>query len=274
MMIQNETPKLAIVCAAGGTSCSYSAGALSALANEMGLLQPDYLIAASGSAASAIYYLTGQYESIHRTWTRHICSRKFISFLRIRKMMDVDYLIDKIIGELEPLDMEKLAAIRTRYFIAVRSAATGAGRYISCSEGHDVREVLRATKALPFFYGRKVNIGGELFADSAFVITKEHGVAKAISLGATHVLVLEIHSREGGRLRSYAAKILSRLKGGRLRHDSLSTGVQILRVGPDRNPAPPVSRNPKLLTAAFHKGYDDVRNSAELRAFLAPFVKG
>lgn len=272
-MIPHQKTKLAIVCAGGGTSCSYSGGALSALAMEHGLLQPDYMIAASGSAATAIYYLTGQYESIRRTWTQHISSPRFLSFRRIHKMMDVDHLVDTIFGKMEPLELEKLAGIRTRYFIAVKHAATGMGRYISCREELDILEVLRATKALPIFYGRKVNIGGELYTDSAFTITKEHGVAKAVGLGATHILVIEIHSRESTRLGSLAGKIVSRLTGNPPGPNPQPDGVKILRIGPDRNPAPAVTRNPRLLAAAFDKGYADVRDSAELHAFLQPFLQ-
>jgi hypothetical protein len=118
-----------------------------------------------------------------------------------------------------------------------------------------------------------VNIGGELLSDSAFVITKEHGVAKAVELGATHVLVLEINSRNGNRFQPLAKKIASRLMGGKKHHGPSPHGVEILRIGPDKNPALPFTRNPEKLAAAFHKGYVDVRDSRELRAFLEPFVR-
>ncbi|MFM2198795.1 MAG: hypothetical protein RLZZ505_2227 [Verrucomicrobiota bacterium] len=272
-MIQNEAKKLAIVCAGGGTSCAYSGGALTALAIEHGLLQPDYMIAASGSAGSAMYYLTGQYESIRRTWTRHICSPQFLSFKRIHKIMDVDYLVDTIIRKMEPLDLDKLADIQTRYFIAVKNLADGKGRYISCRDQASIHEVLRATKALPIFYARKVNINGELFADSAFVITKEHSVSKALELGATHILVLEINPRKTTRFQSLAGKIVSHLRSKRPNHDSPPDGVSIFRIGPDKNPAPAVTRNARLLTAAFDKGYQDVRDNADLRVFLQPFIR-
>ncbi len=188
-------------------------------------------------------------------------------------MMDVDYLVDTIIGKLEPLDLVKLASIKTRYFIAVKNVATGKGLYISCREKLNIHEVLRATKALPFFYGKKVNISGEYFSDSAFIITKEHSVAKAIELGATHILVLEIHSRNNTRFQSLAKKMVSHLSAKITNHTPESNGVKIFRLGPDKNPAPAVTRNPKLLTASFDKGYNNVRDNAELRAFLEPFIK-
>jgi ribonuclease E len=51
-----------------------------------------------------------------------------------------------------------------------------------------------------------------------------------------------------------------------------SNEVNILRLGPDKNPAPPVSRNASRLSAAFDKGYTDVRDHMELRDFLKSFV--
>ncbi len=186
--------------------------------------------------------------------------------------MDVDYLVDTIIGKMEPLDLDKLASIRTRYFIAVKNVTSGKGRYISCREELNIHEVLRATKALPIFYGKKVKISGELFADSAFIITKEHGVAKAIELGATHILVIEIHSRNKTHFQAFTQKVVSKLGEQKTNQIKESHGVKIFRLGPDRNPAPAVTRNPKLLTAAFDKGYNDVRDNTELMAFLEPFV--
>ena len=269
-MSEAPTTRLAIVCAGGGTSCSYSGGALVALAKAHGLLRPDFMIAASGAAGSAMYYLTGQYGSIERIWTRHICSSRFLSFGRFRKMMDVDYLIDTIIRKFEPIDLDKLSSIPTRYFIPVKNAVTGKGTYLSCRDGHDVHEVLRATKALPFFYARKVLIDGDAYVDSAFTITKEHGIEKAVSLGASHVLVLEIHSRKKSRVRSFVGKCLAPL----VRDTPIREiqGVLILRLGPDKNPAPPVTRNSRLLSAAFHQGYEDVLHNKELTDFLKPFV--
>jgi predicted patatin/cPLA2 family phospholipase len=272
-MTPNKPPILAIVCAGGGTSCSYSGGALSALAKELGLLQPDYIIAASGSAGSAMYYLTGQLESIQRTWTKHICSPHFLSFKRLHKMMDVDYLVDTIFKITEPLDLEKLANVHTRYFIAVKNATTGKGRYISCREELNIHDVLRATKALPIFYGRKVTINGESYVDSAFMITKEHGVLKALELGATHILVIEIHSRKQIGLKAIAGKIATHISGNKPEPPTNLNDVKILRIGPDLNPAPAVTRNPKLLYASFNKGYNDVIDNAEIRDFLAPFIQ-
>jgi predicted patatin/cPLA2 family phospholipase len=255
-MAAQNPKKLAVVCAAGGMSCAYIGGALAALAIEHGIVQPDYLVAASGSAGSAIYYLTGQYDSLRRIWTEHISSPHFISFRRLHKIMDVDYLVDTIIRQMEPLDLEKLSMLDTRYFIAARNAATGKGRYFSCREGQDIHELLRATKALPFFYGRKVELDDGFYLDAAFRITKEHSIRKAIELGATHIIVIQVNNRIP------AAS-----------PEMTNPNLEIIRVGPDKNPAYPISKDPALITASYQKGYLDVRDSEKLRGFLEPFLR-
>lgn len=264
--------KLAVVCAAGGTSCSYCGGALAALAAEHRIKNPDYIIAASGSAATALYYLTGQYDSMHRIWTEHVCSPRFLSFLRFTKMLDVDYLIDTVIRNKEPLNLEKLAASPTRYFFSIKNATTGQGRYLSCEEELDVYEALRATKALPFFYGRKVTIDGEPYVDSAFNLTKEDGVIFAAQQGATHILLIETNNQTKSSFMTLISKLFSKFSSGkRKRHDDGRFDIQIIRMGPDKNPAPPLTRNPALLSAAYLKGYEDMRDHSQMKQFLSSF---
>ncbi|MES2995360.1 MAG: patatin-like phospholipase family protein [Verrucomicrobiota bacterium] len=262
--------KLAIVCAGGGMSCVYCGGALEALAIEHDIRQPDFILAASGGAGSSLYYLTGQFEEMRRIWTHYLPSREFFSYRRFTKIMDVDYLIDEVVKKLEPLDIEKLRGLRTRYFIPVKNMRTGEGRYISCQDGLDVYEVLRATKALPIFYGRKVLIGDDHYVDSAFKLTKEDSVAKAIELGATHVVVIEINGHKESRLFAGGRKLLNHLsrKSAPAAH---SGDTRIIRIRPDTNPASPITRATARLGKAYEKGYHDVKNSAELRDFLAPF---
>ncbi len=243
--------KLAIVCAGGGMSCSYAGGAIVALADELKITRPDFLIAASGSAATAMYYLTGQQDRIRRIWTDYLATPRFFSIKRFREMMDVDYLIDEVIREKEPLDLEKLAKIETRYFIPVTNTRTGEGRYVACSEEVDLFELLRATKALPFFYGRKVMIDGDPHMDSGFKITKEDGVRKAKELGATHVLVIQIDGKVESPVLTQVRSLLMRCIGKdkkALPHDH-EDGV--FRVQPERNPASPLTRDKKKLIEAF-----------------------
>ncbi len=75
-------------------------------------LQPSIIIAASGSAANACYFASGQYAEIERIWKSRLASRKFFSPLRFWKVVDIDYLVDEIFKKLEPLDTARLVDSR------------------------------------------------------------------------------------------------------------------------------------------------------------------
>lgn len=267
-----SAPKLAIVCAGGGMSCVYCGGALEGLARELGVTQPDFLLAASGGAGSSLYYLTGQFEEMRRIWTVHLASRAFFSYRRFSKIMDVDYLVDVVIKHTEPLDLDALRRSATRYFIPVKNASTGEGRFISRDDGLDLYEVLRATKALPVFYGKKVPLDGAPYVDSAFRLTKEDSVTKAIGLGATHILVIEINGRRENPILTGGRKILTTVS--RKKTVEHPPEANIFRVRPHVNPATPLTRDSATLATAYDLGYADVKADAALRSFLAPFIAG
>ena len=104
--------------------------------------------------------------------------------------MDIDYLIDDVFKKQEPLDQEKFNQTKTDYYISVTDAITGMGRFISAKDGEDIFEVLRATKAMPFVYGKKVLLSGRQYIDGCLAVSFEDEVNKAIESGATHVIAI------------------------------------------------------------------------------------
>lgn len=189
--------KIAIVCSGGGMKCAYSAGVLVALAKELNLVSPDLIIAASGSAGSVFYYLAKQYEEIERIWTKHLAKGNFISFLRFWKIIDIDYLIDTVFRNLEPLDDKKIKDTTTKLFIPLININT---KSIVWAENHssmNTFEMLRAAKALPFFYGKEVALDKNNHVDGAFIINIDDMIRKAASLGATHLIVIDNHVQTG-----------------------------------------------------------------------------
>jgi predicted patatin/cPLA2 family phospholipase len=55
--------KIAIIMSGGGMSCSYGAGALTALIEKYNII-PDIVVARSGSAGTGSYFVSKQYDSI------------------------------------------------------------------------------------------------------------------------------------------------------------------------------------------------------------------
>jgi len=85
----NES-KLAIVCTGGETRCAFSGGFLVGLGLKFSI-ELSIIIAASGSADNACYFASKQFYEIERIWKKHLVTKKFLTFFRVWKMIDIDY---------------------------------------------------------------------------------------------------------------------------------------------------------------------------------------
>src|SRR3989338_4865023 len=155
--------KIAIVCSGGGMRCAYTGGALIALAREFQMTSPDIIIASSGSAGMAFYYLTGQYQALKDICVELLSTPQFISFLRFWKIIDIDYLIDEVFQKQRPLRVEALRM--TNYFIPITEVPAGSTRYVSSKDNIEPLELLRATKALPILDRKSVKLHGKNYVD-------------------------------------------------------------------------------------------------------------
>ncbi|KKW19897.1 MAG: hypothetical protein UY63_C0005G0080 [Parcubacteria group bacterium GW2011_GWA2_51_10] len=229
--------RIAIVCSGGGMRCAYTGGALVALAREKELTSPDFIIASSGSAAFALYYLAGQLDAIQDIATYLLSTPKFISFLRPWKIMDIDYLIDVVFKEQRPLDVKKLQQAHSDYFIGVTESGSRRAHYISKSAHVNEFELLRATKAIPILYNGSASLFGKRYIDGAVSISFEDSINKAFELGATKIIGIDNRSQ-------------IRLRCGKM-------PSKVALIAPYVNPAKLITRNARTLTAAFESGYSD-----------------
>jgi len=139
--------KIAIVASEGGMSCAYFFGVISALVEKFNLINPYLVIGSSGSTGTFAYYVAGQYESIRNIWENLLPSKKFISLLRLHKMMDIDYLVDDIFKKQDVLDVEKVKLSKIKLFISATNIETGALEYFGNQTDVDIFEALRASSA-------------------------------------------------------------------------------------------------------------------------------
>lgn len=170
--------------------CAYTAGALVALARECGVTTPNSVFALSGSAGNALYFVAGQYDAIERIWTELLSTRRFVSFARLWRVMDIDYLVDKVFTKQEPLNIPRLRSSMIRYCIPVTDALTHVPRYFSNGEA-DALEVLRAAKALPFLYGKRVTIDGGAYVDGGLSVTFDDLLTRAKDSGAKRIIAID-----------------------------------------------------------------------------------
>ncbi|MBU2575921.1 patatin-like phospholipase family protein [Patescibacteria group bacterium] len=191
--------KIAIVASGGGMSCSYSAGAINALANYCRFFDPDIVIGGSGSTGILTYYVSGQYWAITKIWGEYLSTKKFINKWRFWKLIDVDYLIDEIFGKHVRLNARAVMRSHIDLFIAATNYKTGELKYFSnktMKDEEDIFDILRASKAMPIAFNKKIKIHGEKFCDSYLSSYPNAHIQKAIELGANNIILID--SRLGG----------------------------------------------------------------------------
>lgn len=81
--------------------------------------------------------------------------------------MDIDYLIDVVFKQQAPLDVQQIEKSSIDYYIATTNARTGEVEYFSPKNEKNVFELMRASKAIPFFYGKSISINGQRYHDGS-----------------------------------------------------------------------------------------------------------
>lgn len=186
--------KTALILSGWGMRAVFCVGALLALQKELWFTAPDIVIAWSWSVGTASYFVARQYKDIKSIRLSHLSTKKFINFWRIRKIMDIDYLIDVVFKKQAPLQVKKIYDSPIRYYIAATNAHSGTVEYFSQKDGIDIFELMRASKAIPFFYGKSVDINWSLYHDGSNSSAVELHIQKALDLGAEKIIVLDSHT--------------------------------------------------------------------------------
>jgi predicted patatin/cPLA2 family phospholipase len=271
--------KVAIVTSGGGMRCAYAAGALVALARDLGYGKPDIFISASGSVGAMFYYLAGQYEDIERAWLRYVPSREIVSAFPPR--LRVDYVVDTILKRDLPLDENTLRATTTRWFVPMTNLDTGKTEYVTSEQWFDPYEVMRAAKAIPFLYGGAVRLGAKPYIDGDVSVDIAELIKKARHEGATKVLVIANIEKSSSAMRLFTlisaafarpmVRYLVLSDGRRGEWDDLPADVEILVVGPTYPlPLGTLTRIRRKILQAYQMGRDDLlAKRAQIAKLLA-----
>lgn len=269
---------LAIITSGGGMKCAYSAGAISALAKELGIVRPDIYVSASGSTGTMFYYLAGQYDDIEKIWTRYLPSPHFIRYAPFPALR-INYLIDTVAKKYLPLDIEKVEYSPTKFFVPVTDSVSGETRFLNKGLWFDPYEMVRAATAIPILYNRNVWLGGRNYLDGDFSSSPNDLVQKAIAEGATRILCI-LNSDSHSEIRKRMLRVYGRFLKPGLRAALIKDlddvvidvpeGVQYICLAPSAPlPATLYSREPRVIKEAFHMGREDLLAKAdEIRALF------
>jgi predicted patatin/cPLA2 family phospholipase len=178
-----------LVVQGGGMRGIYSMAALSAL-EEAGLGNAfTHVFASSAGAINGAYMLAGQAHLAVTVYLDDISNRKFVNFARLRRIVDIDYLVDGVLKREKLLDVARVMTSGTELHIILTDAVSGEAVVVSNRDGTlDLMEALRATAAMPILYNKLVAVGSGHFIDGG--LRDAVPVQRAIEAGCTEIVVV------------------------------------------------------------------------------------
>lgn len=180
-------------------------------------------------------------------------------------MMDVDYLVDTIFKQLEPLNTESVRTTPIQWLIPITDYVSGEIQYASAADTIDPFEILRASEALPFYYGKRVSLLGHTYIDGELGPTLQDHIRKACQLGATRILFINHCGPWVGfkraAMETYALFCSQGLRDAIMRDIRTDTAQlefpngKLLVVNPIELPVLSIENDKQKLIATFENGY-------------------
>ena len=192
----------------------YSMAALMAL-EEAGLTEAfDHVVGSSAGAINGAYLIAHQARLAVTVYLDDLSNGRFINFFRLRKKVDIDYLVDGVLTRQKALDLDQVRASRTTLHVILTNYQTAESVAITNrQENIDLMEALRATAALPILYHRLVSIEGTEYIDGG--VSDTLPVDMTMQLGCKDVLVILTRqpSYRKSALRGFGRLIIGSLLG-------------------------------------------------------------
>ena len=214
-IIESDEP-LSMVVQGGGMRGTYSIAVLAEL-DSLGFRDRfENIWATSAGAMNAAYFLAGQAGRGIDVYTHKLSTKKFINLRRLRKIIDIDYLVDDIMLGGKTLDQGLFKKTKTHLHVGVTSARSGQLEWGgNRRESWSFMETLRATAALPIVYGTEVILGNDSFVDGGLV--QSLPVPYAVSQKPKNLLVvmtkpLDFVADKPGRIEGCVTRRLGKMK--------------------------------------------------------------
>jgi predicted patatin/cPLA2 family phospholipase len=180
--------KLALLVEGGGMRGVCSAGGLVAL-DAMGFRNVfDQIYATSAGAMNVAYMLAGQAVFGIQIYYKEINNDKFINFRRLRKVVDIDFIFDRVVTQIRPLNTARVLEAPCEFLVSVLDKDSAETVVLRTTDyPREILSLLKATTALPVVYNRSVQIGSRHYIDGGLgsPVPLDH----AIQQGCTDLLV-------------------------------------------------------------------------------------
>jgi predicted patatin/cPLA2 family phospholipase len=278
-----------MVAPGGGMPCAYYAGVDRGIEEQFGFSKLERVITTSGQAANLAYRVSGQSHWIGPIWEALVKSKQFVRSLALigrRGMFDIDFLIDKMIKEYFPHDRDAFMQNPIRFDVGVTNAATGKGRFFPKEEVPNFYELLRASCAVPYFYGKAVQLMGEHWYDGTIgsptgieqaendsnilvILTRPARPIKKLRL-ARWLLRKLLLRRETLELAEAVCSMPARYNRDLRQIEELKAKKNIVVIRPKtRLPMFRIDTSLERLRATIEQGYRDTIENPELKRFFS-----
>lgn len=278
---------ITIVAQGGGMVAAYHAGVIRALYERFGFTKIRRIVASSGAACVYAYLVSGQEDLIEPIWYYLFESGRFVDPWRHklgRGVIDIDFLVDDAIKRRFPFNLAAFKKSPILFEVGVTETDTGRSVFFAKDEPPDFYELRRASCAIPYFFGKHINLRGRFYCDGTI------GNVLGLEQVADDEKVLIILTRPDYPIRKFTImrKILRwlLLRGESValqekiwsmpmeynllyqRIASFSQGRKVCVIRPlSRLPIKRIDNSIKRLTATIQQGYLDTIRTAELDYF-------
>ncbi len=181
--------KTGLVVQGGGMRGIYSMAALMAI-EECNLSNAfDHVFGSSAGAINAAYLLAEQAELAVTVYLDDISNKNFVDFFRLRKIVDIDFLVDEVLKKHKALDVNKVMNSRALFHLILTDVLTSeATVFTNRDKEFDLMEALRATAALPILYNKIIQVNGRGYIDGG--LRDAVPLIRAIEAGCTDIVVV------------------------------------------------------------------------------------
>jgi predicted patatin/cPLA2 family phospholipase len=177
-----------LVLQGGGMRAVYTAGIIAPLVKYCLSDAFDHVVGSSAGAINGAYLLGADAETM-QTYTDDLTNKSFVNLLRNKKKVDIDYLVDLVLKQKRPVNIDNLVKSLTQLHIVMTDAKNG--KRIVLSDHHkfvDIYEEFRATAALPLLYDKPVLVNKHWYIDGG--VSDLLPVDVAVKLGCTDIVVV------------------------------------------------------------------------------------
>lgn len=181
--------KLALVVEGGAMRGVYTGGALLGLHLFNATRVFDVAYGTSSGAVNAAHFLSGEGHLKAATYYKALIDGKFYHPLRLHRVVDIDFFVDRVLRGTIPLELERVLAANIPLRVALLNCTDGCGEVVTLPRTlAEAWDVIRASVSMPLVYNRTVAIGGKKYADGGLAIP--FPLNAAIEDGCTDVMVI------------------------------------------------------------------------------------